>query len=229
MPAHSNHGGGALVLEAGCGLRAGAEEAVGLAGTCGHGAHGSSSPRGEEQVAILRVRRAAAGGVDAHVCCCCGCRRAGRPGGGGSDRDKEEATLEAADEDGAAGELDGDCSGLQGVSSSNPSAALLLVVVVVVVGIIVVVGVGIAIGSHGRGLRAGKCGGEGGRGGRVDDEEGGGDGGVGAEDGDGLGARVGEELAGRGGDEEGWDLRRAVCLEEGGEAFCEEEGRVLRR
>jgi len=58
----------------------------------------------------------------------------------------------------------------------------------------------------------------------VDGEEGGCDGCVGAQQGDGVGARVGEELAVGGGEEQRGQRRRGVCVEEGVEALGKEEG-----
>lgn len=59
----------------------------------------------------------------------------------------------------------------------------------------------------------------------MDGEEGGGNGGVGAQDRDGLGACVGEELAVRSGEEECGQGGRLVGVEEGREALREEKRR----
>lgn len=58
----------------------------------------------------------------------------------------------------------------------------------------------------------------------MDREEGSCDGGVGAEEGDGGWRGVGEEFARGGCEEEGWQGGGLICVEEGGEAFGEEEG-----
>lgn len=201
MSAHSNHGGRALALEASGGLCASADETICLAGARRHG--DSSGGGCEEGLAVIELWRTE--GVDAQICCRCGycpcCCRTG--GGGGSDADEEKATLEATDEDSASGELYGDCSGFQGIPRGEASLIPLIASFVAILMVVVAL-------SSGWGLRAGQRRGQNRGRGRVDGEERSGDGGVGAEEGDGLGACVGEELAGRGGDEEGGDLRGAV-------------------
>jgi hypothetical protein len=154
---------------------------------------------------------------------------------GGADTYEEQAALEAADNDGAAAELDGDGRRLDGLWLWGRwilvlRLAQLVVVVVVAAGLVVVVVIIVLVERRGATNGIGRAGaGKGrrqsGRGGRVDGEERGGNGGVGAQDGDGLRTCMGEELAVRSGEEERGQGGRLVGVEEGREALREEKRR----
>lgn len=93
MPPHGHHGRGARALQAGRRQAAGADEALDLAGAADAVA-----------VFVVRVRRRVVRVLQAV--------------GRGADADKQQAALEAPDDDGALAELDGDGDGPDGASGA---------------------------------------------------------------------------------------------------------------